>query len=112
MAPGRPDITEAVRASYHLLLGHGLAAAAIRAAAKLPAQVGIVINLEPVRAGDRLAEDIAAAERADGHTNRWWLDPVFGRGFPADMLRAVRRRPARAAGRRRHHRRADWTSSG
>jgi beta-glucosidase len=22
----------------------------------------------------------------DGHTNRWWLDPVHGRGFPADML--------------------------
>jgi beta-glucosidase len=21
----------------------------------------------------------------DGHTNRWWLDPVHGRGFPEDM---------------------------
>ncbi|MFE0106224.1 family 1 glycosylhydrolase [Streptomyces sp. NPDC059009] len=34
--------------------------------------------------GDR-PEDVAAARRADGHTNRWWLDPVHGRGFPADM---------------------------
>lgn len=21
----------------------------------------------------------------DGHVNRWWLDPVHGRGFPSDM---------------------------
>ncbi|HEY2700362.1 MAG TPA: GH1 family beta-glucosidase [Pseudonocardiaceae bacterium] len=85
MAPGHSDITEAVRASYHLLLGHGLSAAAIRAEAKLPAQVGIVINPSPCEPATNSPEDIAAAERADGHTNRWWLDPVFGRGFPADM---------------------------
>ncbi len=24
--------------------------------------------------------------RADGHTNRWWLDPIHGRGYPQDML--------------------------
>jgi beta-glucosidase len=30
--------------------------------------------------------DLEAARRADGHTNRWWLDPVFGRGYPADMV--------------------------
>ncbi|GAA3097643.1 hypothetical protein GCM10017687_05660 [Streptomyces echinatus] len=41
MAPGWTDLTAAVRASYHLLLGHGLAAQAIRAAAP-DAQVGIV----------------------------------------------------------------------
>ncbi len=29
--------------------------------------------------------DIRASQIADGHINRWWLDPVFGRGFPADM---------------------------
>ena len=30
--------------------------------------------------------DIEAARRADGHTNRWWLDPLHGRGYPADMI--------------------------
>ncbi|WP_093802649.1 family 1 glycosylhydrolase [Streptomyces sp. Wb2n-11] len=34
----------------------------------------------PVQSGT-----LAAARRMDGHTNRWWLDPVHGRGFPADM---------------------------
>ncbi|MEU1306758.1 GH1 family beta-glucosidase [Streptomyces shenzhenensis] len=84
MAPGLTDLTAAVRASYHLLLGHGLAVQALRAAAP-DAEIGIVNNLSTVHpAGDR-PEDEAAARRHDGHVNRWWLDPVHGRGFPADM---------------------------
>ncbi|MFF5483519.1 GH1 family beta-glucosidase [Streptomyces sp. NPDC012935] len=84
MAPGLTDLTAAVHASYHLLLGHGLAAQAIRAAAP-GAQVGIVNNLSAVEAATERPEDVAAARRQDGHTNRWWLDPVHGRGFPKDM---------------------------
>lgn len=84
MAPGWTDLTAAVRASYHLLLGHGLAARAIRAAAP-DAQVGIVNNLSTIHAASDRPEDLAAARRMDGHTNRWWLDPVHGRGFPEDM---------------------------
>lgn len=84
MAPGLTDLTAAVRASYHLLLGHGLAAQAIRAAAPR-AQVGIVNNLSPVEPASDRPEDVAAALRVDGHTNRWWLDPLHGLGFPADM---------------------------
>ncbi|PRH79695.1 beta-glucosidase [Streptomyces solincola] len=84
MAPGTTDLTAAVRASYHLLLGHGLAAQAVRAAAP-DAQVGIVNNLSTVAPASDRPEDLAAARRVDGHTNRWWLDPVHGRGFPADM---------------------------
>ncbi|MGW8330688.1 GH1 family beta-glucosidase [Streptomyces sp. NPDC055897] len=84
MAPGLTDLTAAVRASYHLLLGHGLATQAIRAAAP-GAEVGIVNNLSPVHPATDRTEDLAAARRMDGHVNRWWLDPVHGRGFPADM---------------------------
>ncbi|NEB95567.1 GH1 family beta-glucosidase [Streptomyces bauhiniae] len=85
MAPGWTDLTAAVRASYHLLLGHGLATQAIRAAAP-GAEVGIVTNLSTVHAATDRPEDVAAAHRQDGHVNRWWLDPVHGRGFPADMV--------------------------
>ncbi|MFC8240690.1 GH1 family beta-glucosidase [Streptomyces chartreusis] len=85
MAPGLTDLTAAVRASYHLLLGHGLATRAIRAAAP-GAEVGIVNNLSTVYAAGDRPEDEAAARRQDGHVNRWWLDPVHGRGFPADMV--------------------------
>ncbi|MFH9978690.1 GH1 family beta-glucosidase [Streptomyces sp. NPDC017179] len=84
MAPGLTDLTAAVRASYHLLLGHGLASQAIRAVTS-GAEVGIVNNLSTVFAASDSPEDQAAARRHDGHVNRWWLDPVHGRGFPADM---------------------------
>jgi beta-glucosidase len=84
MAPGLTDLTAAVRASYHLLLGHGLATQAIRAAAP-GARIGIVNNLSTVFPATDRPEDEAAARRHDGHVNRWWLDPVHGRGFPADM---------------------------
>ncbi|TQK50623.1 beta-glucosidase [Streptomyces sp. SLBN-118] len=85
MAPGLTDLGAAVHASYHLHLGHGLAVQAIRAASP-GARVGIVNNLSPIEPATDRPEDHAAAVRADGHTNRWWLDPIHGRGYPQDML--------------------------
>lgn len=85
-APGIADIRAAVPASYHLLLGHGLAAQAIRARAT-GAQVGLVNLLSACEPASDHEADIEAAARFDGHANRWWLDPVHGRGFPEDMLR-------------------------
>ncbi|CAM5342488.1 beta-glucosidase [Streptomyces badius] len=85
MAPGLTDLTAAVRASYHLHLGHGLAVRAIRAASS-DARVGIVNNLSPIEPASGSEADLAAARRADGHINRWWLDPILGRGYPQDMV--------------------------
>ncbi|XQE83440.1 GH1 family beta-glucosidase [Streptomyces microflavus] len=85
MAPGLTDLTAAVRASYHLHLGHGLAVQAIRAASS-DARAGIVNNLSPIEPASTSEADLAAARRADGHINRWWLDPVLGRGYPQDMV--------------------------
>lgn len=85
MAPGLTDLTAAVRASYHLHLGHGLAVRAIRAASS-DARVGIVNNLSPIEPASGSEADLAAARRADGHINRWWLDPILGRGYPQDMI--------------------------
>jgi len=85
MAPGEQDIARAVPAAHHLLLGHGLAVQALRAAAP-GARVGAVVNLSPCEPASADPADLAAARRADGHTNRWWLDPLHGRGYPADMV--------------------------
>jgi beta-glucosidase len=85
-APGLTDITAAVPASYHLLLGHGLATAAIRARDGA-ARVGLVNLLSACEPASSADADVEATKRFDGHTNRWWLDPVFGRGFPADMVK-------------------------
>jgi beta-glucosidase len=86
MAPGFQDITLAVPAAHHLLLGHGLAASALRNLASGPVRVGAVLNLSPCEPATSDDRDVAAARRADGHTNRWWLDPLHGRGYPADMI--------------------------
>ncbi|MEO3823983.1 family 1 glycosylhydrolase [Actinomadura sp. B10D3] len=85
MAPGVADVRAAVPASYHLLLAHGLGAQAVRAAAP-GARVGIVNLLTDCEPGSDRDEDVAAARREDGHHNRWWLDPLHGRGLPADMI--------------------------
>ncbi len=86
MAPGRTDLTAAIRASHHLQLAHGLGVEAIRSNATMPASVGIVNNLSPCEPATDSDADRAAALRMDGHVNRWWLDPVHGRGYPADMV--------------------------
>ncbi|MBV9793080.1 MAG: beta-glucosidase [Actinobacteria bacterium] len=85
-APGLADIDVAVPASFHLLLGHGLATQAVRAAVP-GARVGLVNVLHTCEAASDRPEDVAATARFDGHVNRWWLDPIAGRGFPADMQR-------------------------
>lgn len=83
--PAITDLRAAVHASYHLLLGHGLAAQAIRARSS-SARVGLVNALTACEPASGSDADAGAAVRYDGHANRWWLDPLFGRGFPADML--------------------------
>jgi beta-glucosidase len=85
MAPGVRDLRSAVHASYHLLLAHGLGLQVLRTTADL-AEVGLVNNLSPCEPASTSEADAAAALRADGHINRWWLDPIAGRGFPSDMV--------------------------
>ncbi len=84
-APGRKDLTDAVAASHTLLLAHGRAVPAIRANNE-DASVGITLNLSPTYPASPDPADAAAARRYDGYLNRWFLDPIFGRGYPADML--------------------------
>jgi len=86
MAPGMRDLRSAVHASHHLMLAHGLAVQALRSVATKPPSVGIVNNLSPCEPTTDTPADIEAAMRADGHTNRWWLDPLVGRGYPVDMV--------------------------
>ena len=75
-APGRQDPAAAFRAVHHLLLGHGLAARALRAAG---ARVGLRLNLYPVQPAG--PADADAARRIDGLQNRFFLDPLL-RGLP------------------------------
>ncbi|WP_426451321.1 GH1 family beta-glucosidase [Paenibacillus sp. S-38] len=84
-APGHEDWNEALTAAHHLLLSHGRAVQAYRAAG-LQGQIGITLNLSHVDAASPSEEDQRAARTADGFTNRWFLDPVFRGGYPEDMM--------------------------
>ena len=91
-APGRHEPDAAYAAAHHLLLGHALARAAVQAV-RPDAQVGIVLNLAPVRAEPDA--DPGAVDMVDAIQNRLWLDPLAGDGYPDALLR---RTPALGAG--------------
>ncbi|WP_425145079.1 GH1 family beta-glucosidase [Deinococcus sp.] len=88
-APGLHDLETALKVSHHLLLSHGLATQAIRAGVP-GARVGITLILGPQQPASERPEDLAAARRGDGFLNRWFLDPLYGRGYPQDMLELYR----------------------
>jgi beta-glucosidase len=77
-APGLEDWSTALRAGHHLLLAHG------RAGRLLPGRVGIAIDCRP--ATPATPADVEATRHFDGFRNRWFFDPVFGRGYPEDIL--------------------------
>lgn len=82
-APGVRDFGMAMQVCHHLLLSHGRALPVIRA--NVPgARAGITLSLHPTRPASGSAADAAAAARHDGLRNRWFLDPLHGRGYPAD----------------------------
>jgi beta-glucosidase len=88
-APGRTEPASALAAAHHLLLGHGLAAQALRSELAEP-QVSITLNLAAVRAASDSEEDQDAARRIDGLANRVFLDPLFHGRYPADVLEDTR----------------------
>jgi beta-glucosidase len=86
-APGRTEPDAAVAAAHHLLVAHGLAVQAIRAT--MPGMdAGIVLNFEPQHPATPHPLDQEAAAVAHDHFNRWYLDPIVGRGYPEDGVRA------------------------
>jgi beta-glucosidase len=82
-APGVRDWRTALQVCHHLLLSHGLGVPVIRSDAP-GARVGIALSLHPLRAASGSEADAAAVRRHDAFRNRWFLDPLYGRGYPAD----------------------------
>lgn len=78
-APGRREGTRAFSAAGHLLLAHALGSQAVRAAVR-SADVGVVLNLAPVRA--EAGADPAAVAYVDAVQNGLWLDPLLSGRIP------------------------------
>jgi beta-glucosidase len=88
-APGLRDEAVAAAVTHHLLLGHGLGAAALRTAVP-GAEVGITLNLTPVRVPVPSAANVngsaALLERArlvaDATHNGLFLEPLLNGRYP------------------------------
>ncbi|HWH36843.1 MAG TPA: GH1 family beta-glucosidase [Candidatus Limnocylindrales bacterium] len=86
-APGLRDWPTALIAAHHALAAHAAAARAIRASAQAP-RIGIAIDVtHAVPATDR-DEDRQATALWCAARHGWFLDPLFGRGYPSLALEA------------------------
>ena len=84
-APGWHDWPAALRVAHHILLSHGWAVPVIRRNSP-GAEVGLALNFEPAEPAAPTAADYQAARRREGYFSRWFLDPLYGRHYPADMV--------------------------
>ena len=92
MAPGITDLQTALNASHHLLMSHGIASQVTRTNVK-DSKVGIVINVTPAVPATDSDDDRRASKLADGFDNRWFLNPVFGQPYPADVIEVLGKSP-------------------
>jgi beta-glucosidase len=81
------DWPTALRVADAALRAHAAAAHRIRAAAP-SARVGAAINVNVVDPATDSAADRAAAERHSAINHGWFLDPLFGKGYPALAMEA------------------------
>jgi beta-glucosidase len=84
-APGVKDYSTALKVSHHMLLSHGWAVPAIRRNSP-DAEVGITLVLFPLVPGSDANVVLPVFRKFDGYFNRWFLDPLYGRHYPADMV--------------------------
>ena len=99
-APGRSDSWRRWPRSHHLLLGHGLAVQAMRAA--VPTGAGRH-HPQPVpgRAGHDRHGTRTPPAAIDGLSNRLFLDPVLSGSYPQDVVEDVAHETDRPRPRRR-----------
>ena len=89
-APGHQDLDAMLPASHHLLLAHGWTVPVLRQNSP-NAEVGIVLDLGPQVPASPSTADRDVARYFDGTYNRWYLDPICGRGYPTDVVQSYQR---------------------
>jgi beta-glucosidase len=89
-APGVRDWATALRAAHHALLAHGVVVREFRKSGRA-GRIGITLDLTVAKPASSADADRAAAQRLDGHHNRWFLDAVLRGTYPADMVELYER---------------------
>jgi beta-glucosidase len=88
-APGLRDWPTALRVADNELRAHAASAAAIRSRVK-DARIGIAIDVNQVVPATDTDRDRLAADQWSSGRDAWFLDPLFGRGYPRLGLEAHR----------------------
>jgi beta-glucosidase len=88
-APGMRHWPTAMRVADNELGAHAAAAKAIRAAVP-HARIGIAIDVNQASPATDSERDRSAARQYHASRDGWFLDPLFGRGYPEIGLRAHR----------------------
>ncbi len=84
-APGLKDPYIALRVGHHLLLSHGWSIPLIRA--NSPAsEIGIAVNVNFNQPASLSRYDYQVWQYEYGLWTRWFLDPLYGRHYPPDLL--------------------------
>lgn len=86
-APGKALGMEALPVAHHLLLGHGLAAQALRTAGA--SNIGIASNHAPTWPASDSADDLAAAGLWDAIVNWVFADPMLKGEYPEGFAEAM-----------------------
>jgi len=88
-APGLRDWPTAIRVADNELRAHAVAAQAIRAQVD-GAKIGVAIDVNQVAPATDSERDRVAAEGWSSARDAWFLDPLYGRGYPTLGLEAHR----------------------
>jgi beta-glucosidase len=88
-APGLRHWPTAIRVADHQLRAHAAGAEAIRAVVG-DARIGMAIDVNQVAPASDSDVDRAAAEQWSSARDAWFLDPLFGRGYPKLGMEAHR----------------------
>jgi beta-glucosidase len=85
-APGlQADMFTVLKVSHHVLLSHGQAIPVIRRNSP-EAEVGVTLDINMLMPASPSQADFDAHRHWDGAAHRWFLDPIYGRRYPADMV--------------------------
>lgn len=84
-APGLADPYTALRVAHHLLLSHGWSIPVIRANSPA-AQIGMAVNVNFNQPASHCLHDYRVWQYEYGLWTRWFLDPLYGRHYPPDLV--------------------------
>ena len=86
-APGLKNPQASLHAGHHLLLSHGWAVPVLRTNSP-GSEIGIALNINYSQPASPSAHDYHAMRTSDAFWVRWFLDPLYGRLYPADGIEA------------------------